>query len=496
MDISFLSKEIPIYREYDRQARRTQESVECVVPDTDADIGKIAAVQSEVFLKSKDLSARGVLVTGELAASVLYIRDGSEGITALAIRKPFSLEFELEEPESDTLSQIALFLQGTDVRVINPRKISLAFEAEGVLHSYRREKLRVESALPDNTPGLHARIEAQTLTVPCAVCEKSLAVNEQFGFSQQSPAVLLAEKAALSVTDCQLIGTKAIVKGSAEIRVTAAAAEGAVPFVSVFTAPFSQILEVGVESMSHCLIRPEITGAYYDLVDAINGEKALDVELHAVLQLVCCEKQEIRCITDAYSNLMPAQLLCRTEEYRETGAAETRTLSAREKLSLTEQCRELLHSFASVSRVSAEAGKLTASVNLDFLYLNAEGRLAACRRSLALSQDAAPEELRIVGIGALQTELSAEGEQVSCSVSLELRCALERKKEISMVDGIMLDEERLYCQDALPTLTLVRREGESIWNLAKRYHSSEALILDRNANPDDAGRMLMIPKCI
>ena len=171
-------------------------------------------------------------------------------------------------------------------------------------------------------------------------------------------------------------------------------------------------------------------------------------------------------------------------------------LSAREKLSLTEQCRELLHSFASVSRVSAEAGKLTASVNLDFLYLNAEGRLSACRRSLALSQDDAQEPLRIVGIGELRAEPSAEGEQVNCSVSLELRCASVRKREISMVDGIMLEEDRPYCQDALPTLTLVRREGESLWSLAKRFHSSEELILDRNANPEDTAGMLMIPKCI
>ena len=104
MDISFESKEIPIYREYYHQAKRVQESAECVVPDTEADIEKIAAVQSRVFLKSKDLSARGVLVTGELTASVLYIRDGKNGISSLTVRQPFSIEFETETPESETLA--------------------------------------------------------------------------------------------------------------------------------------------------------------------------------------------------------------------------------------------------------------------------------------------------------------------------------------------------------------------------------------------------------
>ena len=182
MDISFESREIPIYSEYFHQARRIQETAECVVPDTDADIEKIAAVQSEIFLKSKDLSARGVLVSGEVNATVFYIRDGREGLSFLTIRKPFSLEYELEAPESETLAQVVLLMQGTDVRMVNPRKIAVGFEIEGDLSCYRCEKLRVGSVLPENASGLHVRIEEQVLTLPNAVCEKSVAVNEQFTF--------------------------------------------------------------------------------------------------------------------------------------------------------------------------------------------------------------------------------------------------------------------------------------------------------------------------
>lgn len=498
MDISFESMEIPVYREYDCQSRRTQESVECVVPDTDADIGKIAAVQSEVFLKSKDLSARGVLVSGELSASVLYIRDDKEGVSFLRIRKPFSLEFELEKPESETLSQVALFVQGTDVRLLNPRKISLAFEIEGILFSYSREMLRVESKLPDSAPGLHARTEEQTVTLPGAVCEKSLAVNEQFSLPREDalPEALIGEKASLTITDCQMIGNKLIVKGNAAFRIIAASPEREIPYTASFSAPFSQIVDVGTERMSHCAIRPEITGAYYDLTETINGEKVLDVELHAVLQLVVCEPQEIRCITDAYSNLMPADLLCRTQAYRELFPAETVRLGTEEKLSLTEECRELLHVFASVSRILGEAGKLSAAVSLDFVFKNGDNQLSACRRGVMLTKEIGQESPRVLGVKDLQVETKTDGENVLCSVSLELSCADARQKEISMVDGIILDEENLYLQDALPTLTLVRAEGETLWELAKKHHSSVERIGEMNENTENPTRMLLIPKCI
>ena len=73
MEIVFEKKCEVRNRESVRLVKRIQESAESVVPDTEEDIGRIAAVQSSVLLKSKDLSGRGVLVTGEARACVLCI---------------------------------------------------------------------------------------------------------------------------------------------------------------------------------------------------------------------------------------------------------------------------------------------------------------------------------------------------------------------------------------------------------------------------------------
>ena len=498
MDISFENRDLTIYTEYSHQTKRIQESAECVVPDTDADIDKIAGVMSEIYLKSKDLSARGVLISGEVSASVFYITDKKESVSSLTIRKPFSVEYEVDAPESETLAQITLLIQGTDIRLVNPRKIAAGFEIEGDLSCYHSEKLRVESRLPENAPGLHARVEEQELTLPNAVCEKSVSINEQFPFPAGAalPVKLAGGKAELLVSDCQLIGTKVIVKGTAELRVCTFSEETGLPAAHSFSAPFSQIIDIGAESMSFCTVKPEVTGAYYDLVDTINGERALDMEVHAVLQIVCSERQKILCITDAYSNLMPADLLSRTQEYRESTPVQTLELSKEEQLGLMEPCSELLHVVSSVSRVSADAGKLSVSVTLDFLYRNAEGALSAGRRTLTLTKELEGEELHILHIRALRVDARAEGETVNCSVTLIVCYCVTEKRELSMVDGVILNEEAVYIQESLPTLTLVRAEGESLWTLAKRYHSSEEMILKMNENIENAKHMLLIPKCI
>jgi hypothetical protein len=497
MEISFEGREAVVYREFAYQTRRTQETAECVVPDTDADIEKIVTVQSAVLLKSKDLSARGVLVSGELSASVLYIGEGQGRLSALRLRKPFTMEFEAEGLASETMAQIALRLQGADLRLINPRKISLLFDVEGELSCYGSEKLPTEVRIPEDTPGLHARTESRSVSFLNAVCEKSFAVNEQFVFpAEPVPERLCAERARLTVTDCQLLGSKMIVKGSLILSVCALAEEGDRPLFADFEAPFSQIVDVGAERMEASRVRPEITGSYFDLVDTINGQKALDVEVHAVLQLVCCESREISCVTDAYSNLMPAQLKSRTRELLPDYSVRTKRLCARERVGLMENCAELVRTFPSVSRLTAEGGKLSAAVALDFLYRNEEGKLSACRRTLNLSADTEEDQLQILSLGQLEAETVPDGESVDCTLTLELDCLDRRKESFTTVEGVILDEDRAYAQGSLPSLTLIRREGESLWTLAKKYHSSEEKIRELNADADSTTRMLLIPKCV
>ncbi len=499
MEISFETRDTAIYREFFHQSRRAQETVESVVPDTDADIGKVAVVQSAVCLKSKDLTGHGVLISGEASASVLCICEGQTGVSVLRLKKPFTIEYEVENLELESLAQIALSVQGTDVRVVNPRKLSVTFEMEGALSCYRPERLCTDTALPaDEALGLHARVEERSLPLPNAVCEKSLAVNEQFPLPTGGARLsrLVSERAELLVSDCQLIGSKIILKGSAEISVCAITEDVEEPRLLSFSTPFSQIIEVNTDSMSYCTVHPEITGTYFELVDTISGERVLDMELHAVMQLVCSETRSVRSITDIYSNLMPAEPVRETRSFELISGVQKRRMSAEERVSLTEECGELLLTMGSLSRVSQEGDKLSAAVNLDFLYRNGAGLLSAGRRTLALSQELGGEVLRVLGARLVSLQARADGDSVSCSVMLELDCLSCLNTELAAVTGAVLDEEKRYAPESFPTLTLVRPEGETLWELAKRYHSSEEKIREYNGEAVEGAPILMIPKTV
>ena len=200
MEINFENKSVGAYREIFHQIKRIQESAESVVPDTNDDIGRVASVQTSVLLKSKELTSRGVSVTGEICAALLYITEGENAVSFVRLNKSFELEYEMGEMEGDIRAQIALSVTNCEARVINPRKVSVTVELAGELSCYRQETVSVETLLPeDGCEGLHAKFETVEAVIVNAACEKTFALNEQFKIPQEKPvpAQIISQRAGL-----------------------------------------------------------------------------------------------------------------------------------------------------------------------------------------------------------------------------------------------------------------------------------------------------------
>ena len=146
--------------------------------------------------------------------------------------------------------------------------------------------------------------------------------------------------------------------------------------------------------------------------------------------------------------------------------------------------------------IGADAGKLASAVNLDILFKNGEGKLSAARRTLTLEQPTDGAPLRVLYARVTQLSARPDGENAECSLTLELGCLACEKTELRSVEGVILDEDTPYIQEGLPTLTLVRAGGESLWALARRYHSSVEKIRESNEDAEYTTRMLLIPKCL
>ncbi len=498
MEISFENKVVGTYREISHQLKRIQESMESVVPDTNDDIGRIASVQTSVLLKSKDLTGRGVSVTGEACACILYITEGENAVSFLRLSKNFSMDFDIGDMEPDITAQINLSVTGTEARILNPRKVSVTMELSGELSCYRPETIAVESLLPgDGCRGLHARIETAELMIANAVCEKTFAVNGQFSFpsGKPAPACLAFQGVDFSVNETEHIGSKLIIKGNVNLAVCYLSEEVNYPLRAEFSTPFSQIIDTGEEEIDGCSAMIALNSAYYEIIDTINGEKALDAELHAVLQIVSHRKRSLSYISDAYSNLMPAKCVCQSGQINCGSGMLRSRLTGEERLNVGEDCADVLSVFTNAAQVSAGQGGISAAVTLDFIYRSKSGALSAARRLISLEGQGPENPASIIGSRICELNIRPDGATADCRLVLELCYLSGSRLEINRVVGVTLDEEAAYDQARFPSITLAHAGEESLWEIAKNYHSSTALIRAVNAEIEPGpGRLLLIPR--
>lgn len=500
MEISFENKVISFYREICRQTKRIQISAESVVPDTDEDIGRMASVQTSVMLKSKDLTGRGVLISGEATASLLYITEDQQSVSFVRLTKLFSIEYEVADIDAETVAQISLSILNTEARVINPRKVSVTLELCGELSCYKQEELCVDSCLPESQRRcVHARYDSAELALASAACEKTFSISEQFPFpsGKPCPCRLVSQKTEFIISDCQLIGRKVIIKGTAEIGVCYLSQEANYPVKTEFSTPFSQIVDIGEESMDSCTVLPELTSGYFELTDTINGEKALDMELHGVLQLICRSRRRMSYVADVYCNLMPAQCELESLNYGVVSETQRIKLSADERISIVDDCADVLSAFVSIAHLSQEQTKMTASVNIDVVYRTNSGLLSSARRSVSMEGECSSSNIRLLGSRLTDVYLRPDSQFIDGHISVELSYLICSSVELKKVGSVTLDDASQFDMREYPTVTMVRAEGESLWELAKTYHSSVEKIGELNELDGELnGKMLLIPKTV
>ena len=452
MEISFTHTAASCYREVASPVCRVQETAESVVPDTDPDIGRVVSVRTNVLLKSKDLTSRGVQVTGEMQAALLYITESETAVSCVQLRREFSMDFELGQIQAEALTQIRLSVASTEARVLNPRKV--------------------------------------------AVTEKTFAVSEQFRFPEAKgePARLLSQEVGFTLEEVQQVGSRAVVKGTAVVTVYYLSKDADYPLRAQFSVPFSQIVDTGTASEGTSSAHVELTSAYFDLIDTISGEKALDVELHALLELVSREELNTAWFSDAYCNRMPCACLTQTTTLTTVAPAKKLRLDGEGLVSIAEDCEDVLCVLPFLAQLTRTENELSALTCLDVLYRSKGGGIAAVRRLFELEKGEISPATRL-GDGRLCGEdFRPEGTSLRARLSLEVQTQNVETREITALTGVTLDEDAAWRPESLPNVTLVRN-GEALWELAKRCHSSVGAIEALNGETiHTADALLLIPR--
>lgn len=476
--------------------RKQTDTAEMVVPDSMPDIQRILDVEASVYHQDRMISEGRVTLSGEIHGTVLYWGDADDQIQKMEIRFPWNVS--AEDPavlETDRLvSQSSV--TAAEARILNPRKIAWQVETVTDLKFYRA--VTEEIPVGAEEENLQTLIRKDAFGYVASVEEKSFVVSEELSLPAARPALekLLWYRANTQTDEQKTVGGKMILQGSVELEIGYQGETEPMPVLERFTVPFSQILDIpeGASGSAQAVIQ---SGAcHVEPMPGTYGAGTLHMEIYLTAQVVFRASREIAYLADAYS----VRYACTEERTKIACFSEDKPISLRDtvrgSLKADPPADEVLYCRAWCGPASLEDGAVDLPVIVHILYRTDQGTLAGASGCLEAS-------LRLQRPGGGDVILSApvlgEPYVTAAGDNLDIRMPVEMSglplisRELDCISALDLDTETPWGSADTPSLTVIRWGEESLWDLAKRYGSTMALV--EAANPDMAlGELLLIPR--
>lgn len=485
-----------------------EETLESIVPDALPDMREIVDVAGNVTLRGKETGAGRVSLNGTVAAAVIYLPDGAEGLHKIDLSVPFTTGYDLAELTEDAKVTITAKIASIDARIINSRKVLVRADVLLEIQGFEPAMFACNADFADSGDiGLRLRREETEVSFVSQVREKTFVVTDAF----QLPAgraplgELLGSRVRLEADDVKSVGNKLIVKGFASIHVFYAAEHTMEPSIVDFTTSFSQIFEMDgeAEGAVHDLSFM-LTNVYIENGAAENASIA--AELHMVAQVVEKRNYKIPYISDAYSTKFELSEAHTEYNLESMDAARELLAELRETLEVPGGVMRVIDCCVKTGKVEPrhEGGRLifAAPVCVSAVYVTDEGQIAGLsRRFEATAEMEGAAHMRyhasVCALEEPQVMPTANGVEVRVSVRFCVRPC--RSVRFRALNGVRWDEEHPRDIAALPSVVVFTAEGgENLWNLAKRHCSTEELIAGANGIDTEMvpypGQLFVIPK--
>ena len=243
MELAFEQKQRSCLKRTAHLSLAQEQTQELIIPDAMPDAARTLICYAEPELQSKTSRAGSLLVTGNLRASCLYA-DEAGGLQLLTTDVPFTLKLESSDLQELTQSVVRCSVRSADSRLINSRKvllrISVLVQADG--YEPWTEEVR---ALTDAPACLQQKTQSYSNAVPVETAERAFQVSEELNVPEGRAKIVRLADCMLQpvVTEQNLVGSKAVMKGTANLQLTYLDEQNELRTLSL-AVPFSQYCQL------------------------------------------------------------------------------------------------------------------------------------------------------------------------------------------------------------------------------------------------------------
>lgn len=480
---------------------QVEETAETIVPDSYPDAETVTATPAAAFIRVKECRPGNVTVSGTVRAKVHYLSAEGESGRTVDVTIPFTASVTNPAISTESLMVATADIAAAESRVLNSRKILTKVNVNLRLIVY--DQMSEEYTSEQSSEGVIAYRDVFATWMPRNVQERSFVISDELELPQSArpAAEVLSAVPALKVTECKMIGNKAVFKGDADIAIIYMTPDGGVEGTR-FTLPFSQLVELDdVSEDDECSVVLALTS--FDCMvddDLTETSRKFKCSISVVAQAVVTSITEHEVVEDLYCTTNKTNveygtigfntLLSRDETHRNIRAFIETPEDVGEILGISVSFRD------KTITVEDDKALTTATADAFVTYISRNNVPSTAMASAEITAEAAAVQNGACTADYNLTEAYANnvdnGIDLRIGVDVVIDCF--KKNDVSFVQNAEIMEDPL---DNKASAILRRvRPGDTLWKLAKAYGTTVDVIvaLNKIENPDliYPGQMLLI----
>ena len=480
------------------------------VPDAKEDVREVILGAGSLMPEDVRVVENYVKITGKLKFRVLYVTDAAERtVSSLEGRIPFE---EMVCLEQETIGNLAVAPVNVDVTatVIHSRKLQIRAVCDIAVHTEEAVETEITTDLTEDKDAgeapLYKRYEERELLSAFASKRDIFRIRKEAALegTKENIETLLWTEVNLRKFDTRLEEDGIRLQGELKLFALYDAGEGKTDWVER-TLPFEGRTECqGAEETMYHQIFPELAEVSVEPRMDEDGEmRVLSVEAALEIRFVVYREIKVSVLEDLYCLQKTCVPEIREEQAEQLLMQNHSKCKVSEQLSLPEIKDNILQICHSSARIQTESVRATDEglqiegvLHVSFLYIKADDQIpfdtwqGMIPFSYTLESNETTEDMDYgltEGVEQLSVNLLGSDE-IEVRAVLAFYCFFKRPVTVPNIESVAFQPVQAEELEARPGIVgYIVRSGDRLWDLAKRYQTTEESI--REVNKQENGEI-------
>ena len=486
-----------------------EQPVECdvLLPDYCPDIVRILRCVAEPAASQAVVSGNQLTIDGMVTIHIYY-KSQERQLCHTLYKMPFHKLVELKNTAANPMVQVQAQAGYFNCRPVNQRRLDLRGTVELQIKVLVSDQIPVVSQASGQ--GVCCRIQTVPGVRMVAWQSRPFTVREELELESGKEAVAAPVQTFLqaSLTDYKVISGKLIAKGELAVTLLYLCDGQQDQYdTTTHTIPISQIVDVEqLEEDCICSASLLVSGCDVQPKADLDGvAHMISLEATLELQVMVCKQEEYQVATDCYGTQFETTCQSKPVSVCRCLVPVEESIGFHETLDLPEDVVSICHLWTEIaeSKTTCENQKLILSGKLRVCMFGqyASGELEYFDRMVDFSQSLS-QELNCEGCHwnlcyqIRQCRYQVNGQidlQGTIGVTGMVFCPVREQ----LLTEIAIQENKPVKGDSGSCLTVYfAQDGESVWEIAKRYRAFPAMVMEENNLEEDTltqRQMLLIP---